>query len=207
MSRAYGTICDRCGLDYRPVEADAGQIGGKVTTEFMALAPAGEAELVHCTCGYAANTEAGECLARPTEYEATELKKIAHPRRPHHRGARGVPWHPRKLHGEGALRQGRRGQARRDVRPRRPRAQRDQGRARRSGGFALLTDEEMESFGLHKGSMGPVGLPEGSRIIAARSLKGMQPLGRRRERGRLPLRGRRRWAAISRWTNGPTCAS
>ena len=32
MSRAYGTICDRCGLDYRPVEADGGQIGGKVTT-------------------------------------------------------------------------------------------------------------------------------------------------------------------------------
>lgn len=45
----------------------------------MALAPAGEAELVHCTCGYAANTEAGECLARPTEYEATELKKIHTP--------------------------------------------------------------------------------------------------------------------------------
>ncbi len=31
----------------------------------------------------------------------------------------------------------------------------------------------MESFGLHKGSMGPVGLPEGARIVAARSLKGI----------------------------------
>ena len=40
-------------------------------------------------------------------------------------------------------------------------------------GFELLTDEEMESFGLRKGSMGPVGLPEGARIIAARSLKGI----------------------------------
>ena len=34
-------ICERCGLDYRPVEADSGCIGGKVTTEFMALADAG----------------------------------------------------------------------------------------------------------------------------------------------------------------------
>ena len=51
MSEAYGRICDRMGMDYRPVEADPGQIGGSVTCEFMALAEAGEAELVHCTCG------------------------------------------------------------------------------------------------------------------------------------------------------------
>ena len=52
MSEAYGTICDRCGLEWRAVEADSGQIGGKVTTEFMALAESGEAELVYCDCGY-----------------------------------------------------------------------------------------------------------------------------------------------------------
>ena len=79
MSRAYGNICERCGLDYRPVEADSGQIGGKVTTEFMALAPAGEAELVHCSCGYAANTEAGECICHPTLYKNDGLEKIATP--------------------------------------------------------------------------------------------------------------------------------
>ena len=45
--RAYGAICTRCGLDYREVEADGGQIGGKVTTEFMALAESGEADLVY----------------------------------------------------------------------------------------------------------------------------------------------------------------
>ena len=38
-------------------------------------------------------------------------------------------------------------------------------------GFTLLTDEEMLAFGLCKGSMGPVGLPEGARIIAATSLQ------------------------------------
>ena len=67
MGVAYGRICERCGLDYRPVEADSGQIGGKVTTEYMALAEAGEAELVTCPkCGYAADTEAGACICAPT---------------------------------------------------------------------------------------------------------------------------------------------
>ena len=61
MGRAYGAICERCGLDYREVEADGGQIGGKVTTEFMALAESGEADLVYCSCGYAADAEAGAC--------------------------------------------------------------------------------------------------------------------------------------------------
>ena len=172
MSRAYGTICDRCGLDYRPVEADGGQIGGKVTTEFMALAPAGEAELVHCTCGYAANAEAGECLARPTEYEATELKKIHTP------GVRtieelaeflGIPESStvKALSGKDA-------EGKLVVMFVPGDHELNEIKAERAvPGFELLTDEEMESFGLHKGSMGPVGLPEGARIIAARSLKGI----------------------------------
>ena len=75
MSEAYGTICERCGLDYRPVEADSGQIGGKVTTEFMALADAGEAELVYCpNCDYAANTEVAECITQPQEYEVAAME-------------------------------------------------------------------------------------------------------------------------------------
>jgi prolyl-tRNA synthetase len=37
--------------------------------------------------------------------------------------------------------------------------------------FELLTDEEMVEFGLHKGSMGPVGLPEGAYVLADNSLK------------------------------------
>lgn len=57
MMTAYENICERCGLDYRPVEADSGQIGGSVTCEYMALADAGEAEIAFCDCGYAADTE------------------------------------------------------------------------------------------------------------------------------------------------------
>ena len=37
MYDAYGRICERCGLDYRPVVADGGQIGGSVTCEFHAF--------------------------------------------------------------------------------------------------------------------------------------------------------------------------
>ena len=57
MSEAYGRICERLGLEYYPVEADSGQIGGSVTTEYMAVADSGEADLVYCPCGYSANVE------------------------------------------------------------------------------------------------------------------------------------------------------
>jgi len=57
QAAAYGRICERLALDYRSVDADNGQIGGSVSREFMALADAGEAELVYCDCGYGATTE------------------------------------------------------------------------------------------------------------------------------------------------------
>ena len=65
---AYGRMLDRMDVRWRSVEADSGQIGGKVTCEFIALADAGEAEIVHCACGYAADVEAGACLVYLTVY-------------------------------------------------------------------------------------------------------------------------------------------
>ncbi|MCL2757611.1 MAG: proline--tRNA ligase, partial [Coriobacteriia bacterium] len=53
QTRAYGRICDRLGLAWRGVEADSGQIGGKVSIEFMALAETGEAGILYCECGFA----------------------------------------------------------------------------------------------------------------------------------------------------------
>lgn len=170
MSEAYARICKRMDMDFRPVEADPGQIGGSVTCEFMALAEAGEAELVHCTCGYAANTEAGECLAQPTMHEVAALEKVATPEV--HTIAELAAFlgilessTVKALSGKN-----------------------DEGlllvlfvpgdhelnelKAERiAGGFTLLTDEDMQAFGLHKGSMGPIGLPENARIIADSSLK------------------------------------
>ncbi|WP_165055873.1 MULTISPECIES: proline--tRNA ligase [unclassified Adlercreutzia] len=170
MSGAYGRICERCGLDYRPVEADSGQIGGKVTTEFMALAEAGEAELVHCTCGYAANTEAGDCLARPTVYEVGKMEKISTP------GIHTIEdlaefldipatSTVKALSGKDA-------EGKLVVMFIPGDHELNEIKAERAvPGFTLLTDEEMLAFGLHKGSMGPVGLPAGARVVAATSLQ------------------------------------
>ncbi|HVJ47766.1 proline--tRNA ligase [Desulfitobacterium sp.] len=63
MYEAYTRIFTRCGLTFRPVEADAGAIGGTGGThEFMVLADSGEAAVVYCPeCDYAANVEKAEC--------------------------------------------------------------------------------------------------------------------------------------------------
>jgi prolyl-tRNA synthetase len=57
MRDAYRRIFEACQLGYTMVEADSGAIGGTGSHEFMVIAQTGEAEIVSCTCGYAANTE------------------------------------------------------------------------------------------------------------------------------------------------------
>ncbi len=69
MYEAYCRIFSRCGLAFRPVEADAGAIGGTGGThEFMVLAESGEAAVVYCPdCDYAANVEKAECQPHPVQ--------------------------------------------------------------------------------------------------------------------------------------------
>ncbi len=58
MYDAYCRIFARCGLDFIPVEAESGPIGGEASHEFMVPAANGEDRLVRCDqCGYAANLE------------------------------------------------------------------------------------------------------------------------------------------------------
>jgi prolyl-tRNA synthetase len=58
MFQTYRRIFDRCGLAYRPVEADTGAIGGSRSHEFQVLADSGEDAIVSCEkCEYAANVE------------------------------------------------------------------------------------------------------------------------------------------------------
>jgi len=65
MYDAYRRVFDRCGLTYRPVEADTGAIGGSLSHEFQVLADSGEDAIVSCdSCDYAANVEKAE-LAPP----------------------------------------------------------------------------------------------------------------------------------------------
>jgi prolyl-tRNA synthetase len=66
MVQAYRRVFDRCGLTYRVVEADPGQIGGDVNHEFVALAEVGEDLFLSCeNCDYAADVEAAR--QRPPE--------------------------------------------------------------------------------------------------------------------------------------------
>jgi prolyl-tRNA synthetase len=79
MDRAYRNIMTRCGLDFRPVEADSGAIGGSGSQEFMILAEAGEDEILYTEDGkYSANVEKAvslpaDAVASPfTSYEKLE---------------------------------------------------------------------------------------------------------------------------------------
>jgi len=63
MFEAYNRIFTRCGLSFRPVEADSGTIGGSFSHEFMVTADSGEDAVVFCqTCQYAANLEKAEVV-------------------------------------------------------------------------------------------------------------------------------------------------
>ncbi|MGN1010817.1 MAG: proline--tRNA ligase [Clostridia bacterium] len=76
MYDAYVKIFDRCGLDYRPVRADNGAIGGSSSHEFMVLAESGEAEILYCdSCDYAANIEIAES-AKGEKAEAEDMKEM-----------------------------------------------------------------------------------------------------------------------------------
>ena len=72
MFQAYDNIFRRCGLQFRAVEADTGEIGGKFSHEFMVLADTGEDVIISCdTCGYAANLERAE-VGGPAEAAGEE---------------------------------------------------------------------------------------------------------------------------------------
>ena len=76
MYDAYTNIFTRCGLNFRPVEADSGAIGGSGSHEFMVIADSGEAEIVFCTsCDYAANVEKAELFPLEAQEEAMLTKE------------------------------------------------------------------------------------------------------------------------------------
>ncbi len=64
MHRTYCGIFDRLGLDYRPVLADTGSIGGTLSHEFHVLADSGEDAIAFSSASnYAANLEMAEAVA------------------------------------------------------------------------------------------------------------------------------------------------
>lgn len=84
MYQAYRRIFERCGLKFRAVEADTGNIGGSSSHEFMVLAESGEDAIVSCSgCEYAANVEKAELAAGTTSFSEpqAELAKVPTPGR------------------------------------------------------------------------------------------------------------------------------
>jgi len=58
MYAAYTNTFTRCGLDFTPVEAESGPIGGSASHEFMVNCASGEDTILKCPAsGYAANVE------------------------------------------------------------------------------------------------------------------------------------------------------
>ena len=81
MYDAYTKVFTRCGLNFRPVEADSGAIGGNNSHEFTALSEVGESEIVYCgECDFAATTERAEFRDEAQAAEAPEeMKKVSTP--------------------------------------------------------------------------------------------------------------------------------
>ncbi|MBD2637244.1 proline--tRNA ligase [Limnothrix sp. FACHB-881] len=66
MDQAYRNMLRRCGLKFRPVQADSGAIGGSASQEFMILADTGEDEILFTEDEqYAANVE--KAVSQPVD--------------------------------------------------------------------------------------------------------------------------------------------
>ncbi|MED1741853.1 proline--tRNA ligase [Bacillus swezeyi] len=76
MYQAYTNVFTRCGLNFRPVIADSGAMGGKDTHEFMALADIGEDTIAYSDqSSYAANIEMAE-IAETVEAQNAEMEEL-----------------------------------------------------------------------------------------------------------------------------------
>ncbi len=70
---AYCRIFDRCGLEYLPVEAHSGAMGGSESHEFMVPSEAGEDWVIECAAsGYRASLE--KAVTRVREPETPDLE-------------------------------------------------------------------------------------------------------------------------------------
>ena len=81
MYDAYTNVFTRCGLTFRPVEADNGAIGGGGSHEFTVLADAGESSIAYCEkCDYAASDEKAELKTiHAVQEEMLPLEKVSTP--------------------------------------------------------------------------------------------------------------------------------
>lgn len=82
MHQAYCNVFDRIGLDYRPVRADTGSIGGAYSHEFHVLADSGEDDIAFSdSSDFAANIELAEaiCLKEKADAPTQEIAEVFTP--------------------------------------------------------------------------------------------------------------------------------
>lgn len=170
---AYARIAARAGIHALPVVADSGQIGGDTSVEFMALADSGEAGLVWCECGYAADKEAATSPCSYANELTGEMERVATPqvstidelcaflgieasatRKALALIAEDATPYVCIIPGDHEL---------------------NEVKAEHLfGAYHLMSDEELKAYGLVKGFMGPVGLPANVSLVVDMSLRDSQ---------------------------------
>ncbi len=164
---AYLRIFARLGLDVTPVEAESGAIGGDVNHEFMVPSPIGEDEFVSCpSCGYAANVEAATRQVAATAGAAPPAPDLVEHHTPDRPGIRDVVEH---FSDQGVTAADFLKSLAVLDDQRRPTLLLLPGdrEARLPSGWRLFDDEDFEGNpSLVRGYIGPVGRPDGIRVVA-----------------------------------------
>ena len=185
MFAAYGRIFDRLGLQYRAVAADTGAIGGDRSHEFQVIADTGEDALIYSTgSDYAANIELAEAVALlPARANANvALTKTATPNKstcadvaemlglPLSQTVKSLVLASDEVDGKGVI-------IKSQVWLLLVRGDHDLNEVKAGkveglkGGFRFATAGEIESaFGTKPGYLGPIGLKEGVKIVADRTV-------------------------------------
>jgi len=178
MEAAYRRIFEACELEYTVVEADTGEIGGSDSHEFMVLADTGEDQVVRDpVTGYAANVEkavSGPIPAGPA-LEAGAMEQVATPGQ--HTVAEVAAFlgvDPRQIV-KTLLYTTDQGPVAVLVRGDREVNELKLKNVLGAEWIELATEEEVRRLsGAPVGFAGPVGLPDEVRILADRSLEGME---------------------------------
>ena len=174
MHDAYCNIFSRCGLNYRPVAADSGAIGGEGSHEFMALSEVGESQILFChNCDYAATDEFAAVDPVPTGVgeEFKEIVRVETPncktmeqlaellQVPSDRAVKSLCYMADEEHFVLVLVRGDR--------------QVNEVKLQNALGcyeLRFATDEEVRTHGMEPGYCGPVGVGETVRILADREV-------------------------------------
>jgi len=178
MRTAYCRIFEACGLAYTVVEADTGTIGGSSSHEFMVTAATGESAVVHCpACGYGANqekAERGPWEQPPAEPEAA-LEKVSTPGKKTIEEVASFLALPKEKLVKTLVYNTEQGlvvalvRGDREINP-----VKLQNALPGVDHLELASEERIErELGLPTGFVGPVGLDEGVRILADRSVAGL----------------------------------